>query len=95
MSRERPGPGAAAGPRAAPHFNEARLHEPGEASVTDTPSAPKLSDFNEARLHEPGEAPGQSAGPRSRSPDFNEARLHEPGEASARSHAGPAAVELQ
>ena len=44
------------------HFNEARLHEPGEAIRSAPIAASRSFDFNEARLHEPGEAVGWSGG---------------------------------
>ena len=79
MSRERP-PARGPLPCRRRHFNEARLHEPGEAQATWRPPGASRH-FNEARLHEPGEAPGRRAGDVPDLPHFNEARLHEPGEA--------------
>ena len=54
MSRERPR-GCRRQTRAGRDFNEARLHEPGEASGRPC-GMPWRGHFNEARLHEPGEA---------------------------------------
>ena len=86
MSRERRGDGRGPG-RARDHFNEARLHEPGEAGVArgsgvdDGVTSMRPGSMSRERR---GSAPDGSP---TSARHFNEARLHEPGEASGVSSA--------
>ena len=78
MSRERH-PARRRPRRGWSHFNEARLHEPGEAAVGRRAPGHELTSMRPGSMSRERRA-GPLA-PARRPPDFNEARLHEPGEA--------------